>query len=170
MTFGPLVDSVNKKGWIETAQEFWFHHVGLSVADLEGSIAWYEHVLGFRCQGRFNNPAIPAQMAMLRNGDMHVELLCVPSSAPVPPERSVPDEDLKTCGNKHISFACTDVPAAIEDIRSRGGDVIWIRDHGDGRVNAFIRDHEGNLIEFMQRGRVSDSQALLQDGQKSPLA
>lgn len=145
------------------AQEFWFHHVGLSVTDLEGSIDWYARVLGFRCEGRFHNPAIPAHMAMLRNGEMHVELLSVPGSSPVPPERSIPDEDLKTCGNKHISFACADVSAAIEDIRARGGDVVWIKDHGGGRVNAFIRDQEGNLIEFMQRPRVADSQALLRD-------
>ncbi len=147
-----------------TAQEYWFHHVGLSVSDFEGSIDWYQRILGFQVLGRFNNPAIPASMAMLRNGDMHVELLCVPGSAPVPPERSIPDEDLKTCGNKHICFACADVPAAIEDIRARGGDVVWIKDKGEGRINAFIRDHEGNLIEFMQRARVSDNIAWLQDG------
>ncbi len=146
-----------------TAQQYWFHHVGLSVSDFEGSIDWYERILGFSVQGRFHNPAIPAHMAMLRNGDMHVELLCVPGAAPVPPERKVPDEDLKTCGNKHICFGCADVAAVIEDIRARGGDVVWIKDNGGGRVNAFIRDHEGNLIEFMQRARVADSDAFLRD-------
>ena len=144
-----------------TAQEYWFHHVGVSVSDFEGSISWYERILGFTCQGRFNNPAIPAQMAMMRNGDMHVELLCVPGSKPVPAERRIPDEDLKICGNKHISFACADVPAVIEEIRVRGGDVVWIKDNGGGRVNAFIRDHEGNLIEFMQRARVEENRAWL---------
>jgi catechol 2,3-dioxygenase-like lactoylglutathione lyase family enzyme len=142
-------------------QEYWFHHVGVSVSDFEGSIGWYENILGFTCQGRFNNPAIPAQMAMMRNGDMHVELLCVPGSATVPNARRIPDEDLKTCGNKHISFACAEVPAAIETIRARGGDVVWIKDNGGDRINAFIRDHEGNLIEFMQRARVEGNRAWL---------
>ena len=30
-----------------SALEFWHHHVGVSVPDLEASIAWYGHVLGF---------------------------------------------------------------------------------------------------------------------------
>ena len=99
------------------AQEYWFHHVGLRVTDFEGSIGTPEF-LGFRCEGRFHNLTIPADMTMLRNGDMHVELLRVHGSVPVPPERRIPDEDLKTCGNKHISFVCAYVPAAIVDTRA----------------------------------------------------
>lgn len=141
--------------------EFWYHHVGVSVADMDGSIDWYDRVLGFKLERRNHVASIPAEIAILRNGDMHVELLKVPNPAPAAVERQTPDDDLQTCGNKHISFSCADVHSVVAVLRERGADIVWVKDQGNGRVNTFLRDFEGNLIEFLQYPKVEDPRAVL---------
>jgi methylmalonyl-CoA/ethylmalonyl-CoA epimerase len=134
------------------APEFWHHHVGLSVADLEAAVAWYGHVLGFAVEKRFSIPTIPAEVAMLRNGPLHVELFCVPGAKPLPDERRNPDTDLLTHGNKHVSFAVKDVQTFAIELQRRGADIVWVRKMPQGS-NIFIRDNSGNLIEFVQEPR-----------------
>ncbi|MCA8889996.1 MAG: VOC family protein [Parvularculaceae bacterium] len=140
--------------------EFWFHHGGVSVEDLEAAIDWYDRVLGFKLARRFKIASIPAEVAVLRNGPLHFELFQPEAPAPASAERHVPDEDVKTCGNKHVAFACRDVAGLSEVISQRGGEVLWVKDFGDGRVNSFIRDMEGNLIEFVQFPKFSDEATL----------
>ena len=133
-----------------TGQELWFHHVGVSVADLDASIAWWERILGFRVERRYTLATIPAEIAVLSNGSLHVELLKVPSPKPADTERRVPYDDLQTCGNKHVAFSVENVRAFVEILRERGADIVWIKDLPNGRSASFIRDNEGNLIEFVQ--------------------
>ncbi len=130
--------------------EYWFHHGGVSVVDLDAAIEWYERVLGFTLARRFPIPSIPAEVAVVRNGPLHFEIFQPAEPTPASPERHTPDEDARTCGNKHVAFACADVAGLADIIAERGGEVLWVKDFGDGRVNAFIRDMEGNLIEFVQ--------------------
>ena len=135
--------------------QYWFHHLGVAVANLEAAIEWYDRVLGFACIRRGHIPSANADMAMLQNGDLHVELLAYADVRPASEERRVPDSDLQTCGNKHVSFACADVHALTAEIRARGGDIVWVKDHGEGRANMFMRDLEGNLIEFIQTSPIA---------------
>lgn len=127
--------------------DFWFDHGGISVPDLEASIAWYREVLGFEVDRRRTIEAVPCQMAMLRNGDLFIELFEAPGAAPLPEGRRLPNEDIKTHGNKHVSFAVDDVPLFAEELRRRGADIVWVT------ANIFMRDNAGNLIEFVQRPR-----------------
>ena len=55
--------------------EFWYHHVGVSVPDMDASIAWYERVLGFKLERRFMIHSIPAEIAILKHGAMHRQVL-----------------------------------------------------------------------------------------------
>jgi len=50
------------------------HHVGISVADLEASIAWYETALGFRLEAVVDVPEDDGRAAMLEQGGFRVEL------------------------------------------------------------------------------------------------
>jgi catechol 2,3-dioxygenase-like lactoylglutathione lyase family enzyme len=141
--------------------EFWFHHVGVSVTDIDAALAWWERILGFTLERRYWLEAIPAEIAMIRNGAMHVELFRVPEPQPKSPERSVPDDDVKTVGNKHIAFSVSDVRATIERLRAKGADVVWVKDLPNGRAAAFIRDNEDNLIEFVQWPKADDPGSFL---------
>jgi methylmalonyl-CoA/ethylmalonyl-CoA epimerase len=143
--------------------EFWHHHCGVSVADLEASITWYGDVLGFKVEKRFPIPSIPAEVAMLRNGPLHIELFHVPGAKPLPEERRNPDTDLLTHGNKHVSFAVQDVQPFAQELRRRGADIVWVRKMPQGS-NIFIRDNCGNLIEFVQEPKSIETHSVLRAG------
>lgn len=135
------------------SSEFWFHHAGVSVLDLDAQIDWYSRVLGFRVLKRKTVPVIPAEIAILQNGPLHLELFRVEHPKRASSERSIPDEDVQTTGNKHVAFCCDDVRGIVAVLRERGADIVWVREINPGVPTAYIRDPEGNLIEFVQLGR-----------------
>jgi methylmalonyl-CoA/ethylmalonyl-CoA epimerase len=124
------------------------HHGGISVPDLEASIRWYAEVLDFEVEQRLEIPAIPAKVAMLRRGDLRLELFEVPGAQPLPEERRHPNLDLGTHGNKHLAFAIKDLDSAERELRNRGADIVWVRRFEFG-ANIFLRDNSGNLIELV---------------------
>jgi methylmalonyl-CoA/ethylmalonyl-CoA epimerase len=140
--------------------EFWHHHGGISVPDLDAAIAWWREVLGFELERRFPIAAIPAEVAMLRNGPLHIELFQVPGAKPLPDERRLPDTDVHTHGNKHVCFAVANVREFAHVLRARGADIVWVRDMPQGS-GMFIRDNAGNLLEFVEEPRVSAHSATL---------
>jgi methylmalonyl-CoA/ethylmalonyl-CoA epimerase len=132
--------------------EFWYDHAGLSVPDLHASIAWYEDTLGFTLERTNVVDSIPATIAILRNGNLKIELFELPDAAPASPDRGMPNQDLRTHGHKHISFAVADVHALSEELARRGTDIVWVKKFPFG-TNMFIRDNAGNLIEFVERAK-----------------
>lgn len=128
---------------------FGFHHGGVSVPDLEESIDWYKSVLGFEVERRFPIPAIPAEVAIIRNGDLRMELFEVPGASALPEERREPDSDNRTHGNKHVAFTIGDVDAFSKELKNRNADIVWVKKFPHG-ANIFIRDNSGNLIEFVE--------------------
>jgi methylmalonyl-CoA/ethylmalonyl-CoA epimerase len=133
-----------------SALDFWHHHVGVSVPDLEASVDWYRRVLGFVPVRRLRIESIPADVAILKHGAMHIELFQAAGAKPLPAERREPDSDVRTHGNKHIAFAVADVEPFAAELRRRGADVVWVKHFEHGGANIFIRDNAGNLIEFLQ--------------------
>jgi methylmalonyl-CoA/ethylmalonyl-CoA epimerase len=151
-----------------SALPFWHHHGALSVPDLNAAIDWWRATLGFEVAARFPIASIPAQVAMLRNGPLHIELFEVAGARPLPHERREPDTDVHTHGNKHVAFAIEDVAAFAAELRRRGADIVWVRQMAHGS-NIFIRDNAGNLIEFVQepRPRASCAELPLSSAQES---
>jgi methylmalonyl-CoA/ethylmalonyl-CoA epimerase len=144
--------------------EFWVHHVGVSVPDLEASIGWYERVLGFKLERRATLASIPAQIAILKHGALHVELFQPQNAASLPPERREPDSDVRTHGTKHLSFAIEDVDVFASELRRRGADIVWVKHFSKEMANIFIRDNSGNLIEFIQAPRQTQWTLALENG------
>jgi methylmalonyl-CoA/ethylmalonyl-CoA epimerase len=136
-----------------TSLEFWHDHAGVSVPHLEDAIAWYQRVLGFEVERRIVIESIPASVAVMANGNMRIELFEARDGRPPSEERSIPDEDVRTWGNKHVCFGVDDVPAVGEELKRRGADIVWIKKFPNGGANIFLRDNAGNLIEFVQRAR-----------------
>jgi methylmalonyl-CoA/ethylmalonyl-CoA epimerase len=140
--------------------EFWHHHAGVSVPDLDRAIDWYRTVLGFEVEARFPIDVIPAKVAMLKNGPLHIELFEVPNAVPASADRGIPEKDLYTHGNKHVSFAVENVKQLAVELRRRGADIVWVREMEQG-ANLFMRDLYGNLIEFIQGQRPQETVATL---------
>ena len=129
--------------------EFWHHHLGISVPDLDASIQWYGEKLGFELERKFRIEAIPASCAFIRNGALRIELFMPDQPKPLPPERRAPDSDNLTHGNKHGAFIVPDVPALHAEFVKRGVDIVWMKKMPDGAA-VFIRDNSGVILEFVQ--------------------
>lgn len=143
-----------------TGIEFWYDHAGISVPDLDESIAWYEGVLGFTVERRSTIDSIPAQIAVMINGNLRIELFEVPGAKRATEDRTQPDEDLKTWGNKHVSFAVENVFALADELKARNADIVWVKKFPFG-ANLYMRDNAGNLIEFVQREKPLHQPAIL---------
>ncbi len=129
------------------------HHGGIAVPDLDASVAWYREILGFEVEARFTIPHIPAEVAMLRHGDIRIELFQA-SRAPVVTSASDPSQDVRTPGTKHVCFAVKDVYATAERFRQAGVDIVFVRDFDfDGYKGStmYVRDNSGILIEFIKQ-------------------
>lgn len=135
---------------VESRTPIRFHHGALSVPDLDAAIDWYGRMLGFELESRFEIPQIPAEVAMIRRDAMRMELFAVPGAAALPAERRSPNLDVKTHGNKHVAFAIRDTDEMATELRSRGADIVFVGNFPWGS-NVFIRDHAGNLVEFVQQ-------------------
>ena len=129
--------------------EFGFHHGAISVPSLEDTKAWYGRVLGFQVEREFSIPSIPANVAILKNGDLRIEVFEVDNASALPSERREPDSDNRTIGNKHVAFTVKDVDTFSAELKHRGADIVWVKKMPHG-ANIFIRDNSGNLIEFVQ--------------------
>jgi methylmalonyl-CoA/ethylmalonyl-CoA epimerase len=135
------------------------HHVGVSVADLEQSIAWYETYLGFSLEKTGGVPEDDGRMAMLvGEGGFRVELFELPSAAALPDERRHPATDLRTQGVKHVAYEVDDIEAFTERLRALGADIVWdLRVHDDVKV-LFLRDNTGNLVELVEAVELADDE------------
>jgi methylmalonyl-CoA/ethylmalonyl-CoA epimerase len=128
-------------------------HVGISVADIEASIAWYEQILGFRLVSDNYYEQLPARIAFMELGGFSIELFQVPGAAPLPDDRRVPNLDIRTHGTKHVAYAVKDLSGLMETLKSKGVDVAMDIFSMEGDLVAFIRDNTGNLIELIEHRR-----------------
>lgn len=128
-------------------------HAGISVADLEASIAWYSHMLGFEHLRTVDIPDAEnaGRVALIKNGDFILELFCLPAAAPLPQERRDPITDIHIHGVKHVAYAVGDLDALVDSLKAKGVDLVWDIAVHDGTRCAFVRDNTGNLVEFVER-------------------
>ena len=134
------------------ALDFQIDHVGISVANLEESVAWYVEKLGFELiQPLDRSSDAPMSIARIRKGDFTIELFQIEGAAPLPEYRRDPRADLRVHGLAHFAFQVDDALAFQAELESRGVEVV-MRASEDGRSNFFfVSDNSGNSFEFIQR-------------------
>jgi len=125
-------------------------HMGVSVSDMETSIQWYQNVLGFQLERSTYMAPLKSKVAFLRLGDFSVELFRPDEVIPLPEERRIPNEDIKTNGTKHIAFLVKDMDALFKDLSEKKVDFATAVFGVNNNKVLFIRDNTGNLIEFIQ--------------------
>jgi len=125
------------------------HHCGISVPDLDATIAWYFDIFGFELERREHIAPAHADIAFLKLGDFRLEVFQVENAAPLPAERRIPNQDIRTHGTKHLCFEVEDLAAIVPVLKAKG--VEFAMEHrpmGNGSM-AFIRDNSGILIELL---------------------
>jgi len=126
-------------------------HCGISVADMQESIDWYQNMLGFELVSRDQIDMLKCEVAFMKMGDFELELFCHRETIALPPDRREPNKDIQTQGIKHVCYAVADVAKLLEDLRAKGADIVFGPMEMEGTLIGFIRDNTGNLIEFMQK-------------------
>lgn len=126
-----------------------FHHVAISVPDLDRAARWYGAHLGFEVERRFAVPGGTEAMFLRRDG-MRIELFRVAEPLPMPEDRSNPRRDLNTLGTKHFCFATDAYDMWKDDLAGAGIEIIL--EVGDGQTERgfFFNDCFGNVVEIVE--------------------
>lgn len=136
-----------------------FTHLGICVADMERSLAFYSSVLGFREVGRFADkngfsarflelPGVCLAAVYLERDGVRVELLHFEQPRAVGPAARRPMNQL---GITHLSFVVDDLDATIAAVRECGGSVIdATRMEAHSRA-IFATDPDGTRLELIER-------------------
>lgn len=136
---------------IRTARRF--DHVGINVADLDGTGAWYERAFGLTVESRFTVPDVDLRgMMLLHPSGCRIELLERPGSGPGL-QADHPNIAVLTRGYGHICFCVDDVDAAYAELIAAGA-AARVQPRPSPRPGArmaWVADPEGNLIELIDR-------------------
>jgi catechol 2,3-dioxygenase-like lactoylglutathione lyase family enzyme len=129
-----------------------FHHVGISVANLDESIAWYRDILGFEEVTRMEQGVTEDKMSIghIRRGNCYIELFQVEGSKPLPEYRRDPNADFTVQGLKHFALQVSDVHAALKELKAKGVEVAFGPIDTPGVNFVFIRDNSGNAFELIE--------------------
>lgn len=136
----------------ETGFDISFHHIGISVENLEESIAWYKEMLGFEEVMRMDQGASDQKMIIghIRRGNCYIELFQVDGSKPLPEYRRDPNADFGVQGLKHFGLQVDDALAAVEELKAKGVEIAFGPIDTPGVCFVFIRDNSGNAFELIE--------------------
>ncbi|MFI5707819.1 VOC family protein [Kribbella sp. NPDC051620] len=137
------------------------HHVGITVRDLEASLAWYERMFGLRPEfvAEGSGPELSAavgvpdaklRFAFLRFGSCVVELLHYDNDREDATDRSSAD-----VGSMHVCIDVPDIHQSYEDLRAKGAEFLAPPLHiEDGPLEGcwfvYFKDPNGVTLELFQ--------------------
>ncbi len=126
-------------------------HVALSVSSLKRSVAFYRRHFGLRCTRRYRHGETGLTIALLKKGDINLELFEFKKRRLLPSYRRELDSDLRTLGVKHFSLEVSDIDAVYRKLKkARVSFAAGMGCFDDGSRYFFIRDPDGILVELMQ--------------------
>lgn len=124
--------------------------VCIAVSNLEETAKWYVETLGFRVVQQQDFPSYSSRIAFLESRGFRIEL--VETNGLIPDNRADPPAHTQKQGLTQLSFKVNDIETAYEEAKKRdltiALDLITV--DAIGIKAFFIRDHEGNLIEFIE--------------------
>jgi len=94
-----------------------FHHFALEVSDMEASIAFYRNLFGFKLSERHASgeiPVIPVELAFLRVGENHHDLVLSHNPNKKYRARTKEDDAEGPAYIHHFAFGCPDRAAWLE--------------------------------------------------------
>lgn len=124
-------------------------HVGISVNNMEESLAWYKNNLDFELIKDDYVPPLKSRICFIQRDDFAIELFQYDEPKPIPEDRLKPNTDLQTVGTKHAAFETKDMKALKERFLANGVDIAH-EVTMEGNAVMFVRDNSGVLLEFIQ--------------------
>ena len=127
-------------------------HVMISTGDYAGTIAWYRDKLGFSVKREWTVPELPGlELAYIELNGFIIEVVGTPKAFQKRETPGTLEETLSDRGFGHLAFLAADVDAVAEELVSRGVelDVPPTSFPDSGRRLIFLRDNNGNSIEFL---------------------
>lgn len=127
-------------------------HQGITVPDVEAAADWYRDVFQFELVRDELVPALNCRIIFLRSGAFELELFQYlgPDGKPLPEERRLPNEDIKTCGTKHVAYRVESMAEMAAHLRRKRVDIAAGPFPMNGDTVCFIRDNSGTLIELIE--------------------
>lgn len=127
-------------------------HQGISVSKMEDAVQWYNTMLGFHLCSDTVEPALNCRVVFMEREGFQLELFQYlgEDGRWLPPERREPNEDLKTCGTKHVAYQVDDLDQLLEHLKHHGADIAMDPFQMGMQKICFIRDNTGVLIELVQ--------------------
>jgi len=126
-------------------------HVMLGTGDYDATLAWWTEKLGFKIEIEWTVPAFPGlRLAYLTKNGFRLEVVGNPDRFQ---KRAAPDgieQHLADSGFSHLAFKVEDVDAVMAELDAKGvAPFLPATSFADvGRRVAFVRDDQGNVIEF----------------------
>lgn len=127
-----------------------FYHIALSVADSRATAKWYQDKLGFTLLNSKEYPEFGTQISFLTLNDFRLELIEDINSTPQ--KRNTPPQHSLIQGMAQFSFTIDNLDQVTEQLKARNVDFAWgpIAYEDLGLKFLFVRDNEGNLIQFFE--------------------
>jgi catechol 2,3-dioxygenase-like lactoylglutathione lyase family enzyme len=121
------------------------HHVCVTVADLDRSIAFYK-ALGFAPSAPFGPPDGSRTIVQMVKGDGMIELIGYAAGVALRPAPGGP-----VAGLKHIGLRTVDVRATLAELEALGltSPGVPVNETAYGITMAFITDPDGTSIEIL---------------------
>ena len=118
-------------------------HTGISVNNMEESVAWYEKFLGFHPISDAYAPPLGARIVFIRRDDLdyEIELFRYDAPKPIPADRLMPNSDLQTVGTKHVAFLVDDMDALKRDFVAGGVDIALLIKNSFEFIDVLFTDH-----------------------------
>ena len=121
-------------------------HVGISVSDIDKSIAWYSKYFGFVETKRFDKPALEIRGAVLNLGEGLLEILAPYAPLVAKSPGATLTEHLRQCGSNHFALSVDSLSACHEKMKA--DDVAMVSDIIGSFY--FCCDPDGTLLEIKQ--------------------
>jgi len=132
---------------------FSFHHVALSVINLEVSVVFYE-LLGFKPVFDWQAEDESLSIVHLKQGEALLELFCFTRTVAAPESSKALATDLPRIGIKHFGVKVADIGDAKARLEELGvAENIQIVQGKTGIQYFFVSDPSGILVEVVQDDR-----------------